>query len=403
LTAQQRRHLAEERAGHPRRDNIWVALRLGQEITPERLDAAIQRTARNHGALHAAFRDLTVEGGLVPATDAIPSLDVRGIPDSAVAATLAAHRDTTFDRTRRLWHVALLVTESRDRILSLVLDGLIADGVSAGVVLRALMSPAEEAIRSGRDYADFARWQAVRYADCTSDETAFWRATLGGVAVNRPVALPFCLDPRATPSGWVDTHSLDLSMTTAQAIAKSAEATGTTTFLVLVSALFRWVAECTGEHDVGIRVRVHGRPPTFARTVGLFADDIVLRLAHVADDLGDVIRQVQEQWVGIARNQLYPYERLMTCVEPDRLIRDHRPVEITVNAPTLPRAGGGLTADALPYRQRGPGDVAGLAFTLAARRDGVRVSVTYDVARFASGDVEAALARYAATLRLGIS
>lgn len=391
MSAQQRAHLLAISEGRPRPEHIALAVPIRPGIAP----AAVRDRLRLVTAAHPVLR-ATIAGAdpatarLLVGDDGEPPFDLVDAADAAAA--VAAHRATAFGAAGRPLWGARLVRAGGAALVSLAFDNLVADGITAGVLLRDFVA-AGPVTAPAVTYRDFVHEQDARYGDAAAGAFAFWRAELAGVPVNRAVPLPFCRDPRGPLSGDVRTVSFDGGPALAAATAAAAARARATPFVLLLATLYGVLAEVTGERDLSVRVRVHGRPHGHERTVGLFADDVVLRVRDARDPAA-----VRAAWLRTLPHQLVPYARVVERVEPDLLVRDHRPAEVSVSAPSLPS----VTRD-VPGR-RTPGgtgatDVPGLHLMLAGQGKTLHVAVTYDVARFAHDDVVALLARYESALR----
>lgn len=389
LSRQQRwRYDAARRPGGATARNVVVAVDLAAAVAPETVAASLRRVARDHPILRATVVHESGEPQLAIAAEPLVALTVErdaGELDTAGAAYGAG----PFDRAAGpLWR-AVLRTGDRPALL-VAFDPLVADGVSAGVVLRDLAGGRPPAAPAP-SYETFVDWQAERYGACAGPDLGFWRDLLAGVAVNRP--FPLGGDPPAEPAGVERTRIARVPEAVSAGVTAFATRRRTTPFVARVTALLSAAARLSGVADLSVRVAVHGRPRGFESTVGVFANDVVLRTRHATANVGTLLAEVRATWLRVLTHQFAPYPWVLDCVEPGRLVTDHRPPELTVIAPGVGGAG-------LETRLVGPAyaDPAGLVVTLAARGAEHEISVTYDAARFADTEVEALVTAYAGVL-----
>jgi hypothetical protein len=328
------------------------------------LAAALDRVARTHPMLRA-----TLDGdGVVVADEppvAVDEIEVASLDDGFAAYGSAPFGDS-------LWRAGLLRARDGRAALALAFDPVVADGASGGIVLRDLVSPGGTA---GRTYGEYVAWQAATYAGCAA--AGHWHDALDGVAVNR--AFPLARDARAEPSGERVTRTVATPPT--EDLATRARMTP---LAVRVAALLAATARVTGASDLSARVAVAARPRGWERTVGVFANDVVLRMRAAGAAFDAVLAEARGVWLAALAHQHVPYALVRECVSPGLRVDDHRPPEMTVIAPAVGGSSG------LATRLAGPAydDPEGLVVTL----DGAGTAATFDTARFDVAVVDAMLA-----------
>jgi chitin synthase len=176
------------------------------------------------------------------------------------------------------------VSESR-HVIGFVLNHLVGDGASVGLLGRQLVAAYETAAR-GRT-PEIARPE-IQYSDyiltmnawlagpARNYRLAYWRRKLDGIA---PCKLP--VDRAVDPARPDETRSYSFCFDADQTalVHQLARDLSTTAYFVLVAAYARALAAATRQRSVALATMYHGRDdPALARTVGSMQNQLLLRI-----------------------------------------------------------------------------------------------------------------------------
>ncbi|HEX4965506.1 MAG TPA: amino acid adenylation domain-containing protein [Thermoanaerobaculia bacterium] len=312
--------------------NVPLVLRLRGRLDAARLEAALREVIRRHETLRTVFP----ERGGEPAQEiappestaawTLPRVDLSGLPASRGRAEgdrlAAAESCRPFDLARGpLLRAGLLRVGADDHCLLLTLHHVVSDLWSLGVLMREVAALYGSAPLPPLpvQYADFAVWQRRWLAgERLERQTGYWRWQLQGL----PAGLELATDrPRPavmTERGGQRPFTLGAGVSSRLAVLARRE--GTTSFMVLASALFALLGRLSGQRDLAIGSPIANRNRLETEgLIGFFVNTLVLRA-----DLGrirtgrDLLRQVRETTLGAYAHQDLPFEKLVEELRPDR-------------------------------------------------------------------------------------
>ena len=331
--AQQRMLFLEELADGRSYYNIPFACRLEGELDTEALRLAICSLLRSHDVLRTVY---PLRGDShVQSVRAVPELalarqDLRMEcdPAQALAQALAREAEYRFDLTAELpLRCALYALEEQVHVLSMNIHHIAADGHSMRRLLADLgqayrhhrLRAAGEALPRGRQYADYASWQAEwRGSDAYRAARDYWLTTMR----NSPALHGILGDaPRSAATTVAGSHyRAPMPGALAQAIAGFARACGTTPFAVYQAGFAALLARYSGEHDIVFGTAAANRVPAeFADTVGLFVNTLALRY-QVGEDASfrQLVQQAATVTAGALRHQAFAFDELVDALQPRR-------------------------------------------------------------------------------------
>ncbi|WP_432156317.1 amino acid adenylation domain-containing protein [Streptomyces sp. bgisy153] len=319
--------------------NIPLALRLSGPPDVPALRAALGDVAARHESLRTVF---TEEDGVprqhVLPADTVPALDVRTTAPGETAAALAeAARHTFALDSEPPLRFTLFGDGGEQHVLLLLMHHIVADGWSAGPLLRDLSAAYTARLGGGApgweplpvQYADYALWQQDVLGDESdagsplSRQLAYWRQQLSGapellelpldhprpaVAAHRGGLVPFRLGP--------DSH---------RALKELARSTGATVFMVLHAALAALLSRLGAGTDVPVGTVVAGRSDeALDDLVGFFVNTLVLRTDTSGDPaFRELLERVRETDLSAFAHQDVPFERVVEAVNPARSLAHH--------------------------------------------------------------------------------
>jgi amino acid adenylation domain-containing protein len=308
--------------------------------------AALERTLAELVARHESLRTrfVSIEGVprciVQPAAELpLKCIDLSSLPEAQREAQLMellvqlARRP--FDTGRcPLMHVLLVRLAPDLHVFSFVLDHIVADGVSTGVLvveLEALYA----AHRAGQpialpplpvQYLDYADWQRRWFAGGVLDQQLdYWRRQLRAplAVLQLPTDRP--RPPVQTSNGARVTAQFSLAL--ADEIRALGRREGTTLFMTLLAAFQALLHRYTGETDIAVGSAIANRNRSeVERVVGFFANNLVLRGDLSGNPtLRELLGRVRETSAHAYANQDAPFDLLVETLAPPRAL-DHSPL-----------------------------------------------------------------------------
>lgn len=299
--------------------NLPLALRLRDDVDPDRLERALQALIRRHGVLRTNVR---LTGGRPTGVDngqaaRLVRLDLRHLLAHELHTRLAALVRLPFDLEReplhRAYHVATL---EPGPLLVLVFHHLVTDGVSSHVLVQELVADyarlergAVLPVTTSRGYDAFVRWQrGLLASEAGARQRAYWLRKLASSSstvleelVDRPLAP--ALDARG------DSVSFMLDPTTWASVQQLARRERVSTFAVVFAAFVGLLHLHARQPTIQVAVPVEGRArKEFEHTVGLFVNTVVLSCnCQPHTSWRALIAQAYEELLESEAHADYPY------------------------------------------------------------------------------------------------
>ncbi|HEU5160839.1 MAG TPA: amino acid adenylation domain-containing protein [Streptosporangiaceae bacterium] len=315
------------------------ALRLAGPLDVPALSGAVREVVARHESLRTTFGEADgvegvegvegVDGGAAQVVQPPPAADARLVAEVTLTApddldrVLAEESARPFDLRRGpLFRALLARVADSEHVLLLTAHQIVADGWSMGLLLEEIAADYTARLKGGTRlpppprvrYADFAAAQREQPADVQSEHVDYWRRRLAGVT---PLDLITDRPRSAARACAREVHRSTVPADVAARLAELARDQGTTLFTALVAACQLWCARYAGQDDVAIGMAVAARRrPELERTVGCFADTVVVRstvdlslsFTEFVSAVGDTARDA------LAHGEV-PFERLVDAVD----------------------------------------------------------------------------------------
>ncbi|GAB2962976.1 non-ribosomal peptide synthetase [Saccharothrix stipae] len=387
------------------------ALRLRGDLDVTALRAALADVVARHESLRTVFPQ--VDGEPVQRVlDTAAELTVvsAGGPDTDVDATVAELSSYAFDLAAEPpLRAHLLVISPVEHVLVLVLHHIASDGWSKAPLLRDLATA--YGARVGGDapdwaplpvqYADYALWQRELLGDeddpdsLVSTQLAFWRDTLAGVP--EQLDLPADRPRPAVPSGRGGLVAAEFGTATRDAVRALADATGSTTSMVLHAALAALLTRLGAGTDIPIGSPVAGRTDeALDDAVGFFVNTLVLRADTSGDPaFGELLARVRAADLAAYDHQDVPFERVVEELNPTRSLSRHPLFQVTLVVQNNAGGGGsslpGLAVE--PVSAWTPTAKFDLVLAVTEHDGGLTANLEYAADLFDDGTARALVAR----------
>jgi pristinamycin I synthase-3/4 len=327
--------------------NVPVALRLRGAVDRTALRAALLDTVIRQSILRTVFVDV---GGvpwqrvLQPHEVEVPLNVATAGDDLAERLTAEAVRgfDLAAELPLRAW---LFELGPQDQVLLLVMHHIAMDGWSLGPLFRDLSTaycariegqePAWEPLPV--EYTDYADWQRELLGEASdpqsliSRQLQYWRETLAGIP--EEIALPYDRPRPAVSSHHADSIQFSLDAELHQALARLAQRTGTSLFMVFHAALAATLTRLGAGHDIPLAAPTAGRSEeALDDLVGFFINTLVLRVDTSGDPtFEELLTRVRDVVLGAFSNQDVPFDRLVEELNPQRSLARQALFQIVLN------------------------------------------------------------------------
>ena len=281
----------------PERFNISSALRLVGRLDISALQSSVQALASHHESLRTTIIE---SNGMVLQKIAsefgvpITMLRVRGrVSEEREREARRLIHEFVVEPSNYfsgpLFKVRLLRLSEYDHVLVILLDHMISDGISLGVLLGHLRVAYSLAVRrkklaladSSLQYADYAVWQKTTEQYWAQMHSAYWDMKLNGAV---PICFSRDIDTNVTFPKSAEAQTF-LEKDLCAELRKLASMEGTTLPMVLLSAFVVLVSRWCCQHDVVVPFNSMGRHHSaVADAIGYFAHIIHLRIKVSEED-----------------------------------------------------------------------------------------------------------------------
>jgi len=228
----------------------------------------------------------------------------------------------------------LLKLDETEHVVLLTMHHIISDGWSLGIFLRELAT-LYEAFSCGKpsplpelpiQYADFAAWQRRwLQGEVLESQLSYWRQQLDGA----PAVLELPTD-RARPTVQTfrgATSSFQLSQELSVALQSLSQQEGATLFITLLTAFKILLYYYTSQEDIVVGSPVANRNRSeIEGLIGFFVNTLVMRTDLSSNpSFRETLGRVREVALGAYTHQDFPFEKLVTELQPERNL-GHNPL-----------------------------------------------------------------------------
>lgn len=303
--------------------NIPVFLQINGPVQVDRLQSAMNRLVRRHETLRTAF--MLHEGKPVQYIHEEEELSLqlgcRTIQESNLITEVRTFIQP-FDLAQApLLRSQLLCIGETHHVLCLDMHHMISDGVSMSVLIDDLLAfYQDETVEPLRlQYKDYACWQnEMLETGQLAEQEAFW---LNEFAVPAPLLqIPTDYPRQANTEGEDEAVKAVLSPDVVESLHTLASNTGSTLYMVLLSAYSLLLSIYSGQKDIVVGTPVAGRSRADLQPlIGMFVNIIPLRsLPENQKTFIDFLVEVKETALSAFENQDYPFDELIRKLNVSR-------------------------------------------------------------------------------------
>jgi amino acid adenylation domain-containing protein len=320
--------------------NIYAAVRAEGRLDVAVLERSLNEVVRRHESLRTTFATLDERAVQVIASTLrlkVERFDLRSLPDREEEALRIALGESRrpLDLSRGpLLRLILLALADEEHLMLLVLDHIIGDSWSVGVLIREVCA-LYDAFSSGRpsplpeleiQYIDYAEWQRERLqSEVLERQLEYWKRQLGGAQPVLELPTDFTRPARQAFNGAHATFEVP------RELRAKLEATGrrhgATLFMTLLAAFQTLLQRYTGQGDILIGTPIAGRTQSETEgLIGCFVNTLVLRSDLSADPrFTELLAAVREMTLEAHTHQDVPFEILVETLQPARNL-SHTPL-----------------------------------------------------------------------------
>ncbi|MEP6733139.1 MAG: condensation domain-containing protein, partial [bacterium] len=321
--------------------NTPLARRVRGSLDVGALERALGGVAERNEALRTVFHakgDGAEQIVLPESSVAVRVHDVSALPpgqrEAAALVALRAVANTPFDLAREPgFRAALARIADDDHILLLLTHHIVSDAWSYGLIFRELgelydaerNGTAPDLPPAGLHFGDYAAWQRdTLHGDTLEEGLSYWRERLAALPV---LELPTD-HARPAVQGFAGARrTVVIPRRTYAALRELAQRTGTTTYMVLLSAYAAVLRQYTAQDDIVVGSAVAGRTSReMEEMVGYFSQALPMRVRFEGDPtVSELLARVAETVLGAFEHQDTPLEPLVLELQSGRT-QSHAPL-----------------------------------------------------------------------------
>ncbi|MEH2448289.1 MAG: amino acid adenylation domain-containing protein [Nostoc sp.] len=322
--------------------NISRTVLLKGSLNVAALEQSINEIVRRHEVLRTSFTD--VDGRPVQKIASalnitLPIIDLGKLSQEEreveVRRLASLQARQSFNLTEdALLRTSLLRLEEEEHVLVFTIHHIVADGWSAGVIVREVAA-LYESFSSGKpsslldlsiQYADFAIWRRQwLQTEVQLSQIAYWKQQLGG-------KLPVLQLPTDRPRPAIQTfrgrkQSWQIPKILTEALKSLSRQEAVTLFMTLLAAFKTLLYRYTNQADILIGSPIANRNRTeIEPLIGFFVNTLVLRTdLSLNPSFKELLRRVREVTLDAYAHQDLPFEQLVEELQPERNL-SHTPM-----------------------------------------------------------------------------
>ncbi|MBR5773915.1 MAG: amino acid adenylation domain-containing protein, partial [Clostridia bacterium] len=319
-STQKRMYVMSEIDGGGITYNIPAALEMKGQLDLEKLQQVFSALISRHEALRTSF---TMKDGA----------DVQVIADNADCRIEFEYVDEADEKAKKrlladfvrpfdlsvapLIRMKVVKIGKEDNLLMFDTHHIVSDGMSATILLEEFMKlyNGENLPDLRVQYKDYSEW--VRTVD-NSSQKAYWLEQFSEEAPVLDMPLDFSRPQYQSFNGR--THTIMFGKEILNSIRAFAKETGTTEYMVLISALMVTLSKYSRQEDIVVGTPVSGRTHRDTESmIGMFVNTLAMRgKPERQKTFRQFLMEMKEQCIRAYENQDYPFKDLIEAVEVKR-------------------------------------------------------------------------------------
>ncbi|MFC9774498.1 amino acid adenylation domain-containing protein [Paenibacillus chitinolyticus] len=313
-SAQKRLFIQHTLEGADELYNMPEMLQLEGPVDIDRIQEAFRTLIARHETLRTGFEMVHGE----------PVQRVHAQVDFAVETSKSAKEDAAqivrsfvraFDlRTPPLLRAGLIELEPELHILMFDMHHIVSDGVSMSILVDEFsrLYAGEELPPLRIQYKDYAAWQqSETYKERTRQQESYWLEALAGDLPDVELPADYERPPVRSYEGAHLEFEVGADLTAK--LSDLAARSGSTMFMILLSAYNVLLSKYSGQEDVIVGTPVAGRTDAdLEPVIGMFVNTLAIRNRPAGDKTFlSFLEEVRESALGSFEHQDYPFEQLV--------------------------------------------------------------------------------------------
>ncbi|SFB47264.1 non-ribosomal peptide synthetase, partial [Clostridium frigidicarnis] len=303
--------------------NMPRILELEGKIDKERLENVFNRLIARHEVLRTSFE--IIDDQIVQRIHDKVELNIEYIDNIDYKNSVCTKEENIkilveefvkpFDLSKApLLRVCLVRLEETKYIMMFDIHHIISDGTTMGIATKELaeLYAGKELEPLRIQYKDYAEWQQeLLRSERIKNQKDYW---IDRFSNDIPVLnMPYDYERPAIQSFEGDSLSFIVDMETTKKLRMLAKETGSTIYMVLLSAYTIFLSKYSGQNDIIIGSPISGRPHVDLENImGMFVNTLVMRNYPEGSKLYvDFLVEVKENCLKAYENQDYQFEELV--------------------------------------------------------------------------------------------
>ncbi|MWC31379.1 non-ribosomal peptide synthetase, partial [Paenibacillus sp. MMS18-CY102] len=320
-SAQKRMYILSQLEGGELSYNMPGIFTVDGPIDRERLEEAFRNLIRRHEALRTGIELVNGE----------PVQRVHEDVEFAVAYTQASEEEVeglyrqfvrVFDLSHApLLRVGLIECKPDRHVLLIDMHHIISDGTSVGIMVQEFVQlyHGVELTPLRIQYKDYAAWQQAEVqSERMKQQEAYWLEVCSGEIPVLDLPTDYARPPVKSFEG--NTFEFVIDKQRSEGLRQLATQTGTTLYMVLLSAYTTLLSKYSGQEDIIVGTPIAGRAHAdLQQTLGMFVNTLAMRNAPSGEKLFHAyVQEVKENALRAYENQDYPFEELVNKLDVAR-------------------------------------------------------------------------------------
>ncbi len=294
--------------------NMPMVMTLEGELDKSKLEEAFNKLIQRHEALRTSFE--VIDGEPVQIVHKEVSFAIEYTEASKEkAGEIAAEFVIAFDLSKApLLRVALTKINDKEHMLMLDMNHIISDGVSMGILTKEFIElyDGKELPKLRIQYKDFAVWQNEMFksGEIKKQEEYWVKAFEGEVPV---LNMPADHQRPSIQSFEGDNINFELNEEVTNKLKQIAKETGSTMYMVLLSACNVLLSKYSGQEDIVMGSPISGRPHADLQNImGMFVNTLAMRNYPESNKtFKEFLEEVKARSLSAFENQDYQFEELI--------------------------------------------------------------------------------------------
>ena len=298
--------------------NLPAVLVVNGNIGRSRLEEAFLRLIKRHESLRTMF---AMEGDVIVQKVArrveFEIEYAQGRPEAIDEHIKAFIRP--FDLSKApLLRAGLITISPEQHYLLFDMHHIIADGTSMAILTQEFMAfyEGQELKEQRIGYKDFSQWQnEYLRSEKIRDQESYWLEQFSGEIPLLNLPLDY---PRPTMQNFTGGNvGFKIEQELTEKLNDLAQVTGTTLYMVLLSAISILLSKYTGQTDIIIGSPIAGRPHAdLEGIIGMFVNTLAMRCYPVGEKTyTEFLKKIKETALTAYENQDYQFEELVEKLE----------------------------------------------------------------------------------------